>query len=84
MSIAAKVGDSRKPNLIQISEEDLARTETPEAIIAVEENEALREDIKVKKELNFHELWGHSYWRQFTSITPGKKNCFILLWFSVS
>lgn len=26
----------------------------------------------LKRELNFTELWGKHYWRQFTSVTPGK------------
>lgn len=26
----------------------------------------------LKRELNFTELWGKHYWRQFTSVTPGE------------
>lgn len=28
----------------------------------------------LKRELNFTELWGKHYWRQFTSVTPGKRS----------
>lgn len=31
----------------------------------------------LKRELNFTELWGKHYWRQFTSVTPGNPNHFI-------
>lgn len=74
MSATTKVGESRKPNLLQISEEDLARAATPDASITIETNETTAPQKTIKKELNFHELWAQSHWRQFTSITPGKFN----------
>lgn len=72
MSATTKVGDPRKPNLLQISEEESGREGSPaSARINIESNETNGEQKKTKMELNFHELWGYSYWRQFTSITPG-------------
>lgn len=77
MTTTTNTGDARKANLLQISEEDLAREGSPaSARITIETNESttIPEPKKRKLELNFHELWGYSRWRQFTSITPGNDN----------
>lgn len=74
MSATTKVAEPRKPNLLQISEEELGREGSPaSARITIDTNDLNVQQKKAKKELNFHELWGYSYWRQFTSITPGTK-----------
>lgn len=66
-----KVGEVKKPNLLQISEEDSNRPETPDVSINLEGHVYVA-NKKPKNELNFHELWAHSHWRQFTSLMPGE------------
>lgn len=66
----SKVGEAKKPNLLQISEEESNRAETPDVSIIVDGNGTDAEKI-AKNELNFHELWAQSHWRQFTSLMPG-------------
>lgn len=61
----------KNSNLLKISEEDPNRAETPDVSIAVDSGDVDTEK-KLKNELNFHELWAHSHWRQFTSLMPGE------------
>lgn len=65
------MSNAGKANLRQIDEEG-STTELPFSMthLQVENNEE-KTHQELKRELNFSELWGKHYWRQFTSITPG-------------
>lgn len=67
--------DYSKSNLSKISED--TPVEQVGSIASVEINTADRRKSSVgplKRELNFTELWGKHYWRQFTSVTPGNNS----------
>lgn len=65
--------------LRQIDEEG-STTELPFTMTHLQvENNETKMQHEQKRELNFSELWGKHYWRQFTSITPGRLRFNLLL-----
>lgn len=67
--------EAAKAGLRQIDEEG-STTELPLSTTHLHdaENNEEKAQEELKRELNFSELWGKHYWRQFTSITPGMFN----------
>lgn len=68
-----KGSKTNKSNLSKISEHTPAEQVGSVASVDIPDLDGRRRSSvgPLKRELNFTELWGKHYWRQFTSVTPG-------------
>lgn len=71
MSKAEREDNYPKSNLSKISEDTSMDVPGSVTSVQIESDAKDGEEAHLKRELNFSELWGKHYWRQFTSLTPG-------------